>query len=716
RVAYTLGLEGPAITVDTACSSSLVAIHLAAQALRRGECSMALAGGATVMATPDTFIEFSRQRALSADGRCKAFAAAADGTGWGEGIGLVLLERLSQARRNGHAVLAVLRGSAVNQDGASNGLTAPNAPSQERVIRAALASGGLSAADVDAVEAHGTGTRLGDPIEAEALLATYGQGRSGEPLWLGSLKSNIGHTQGAAGVAGVIKTVMAMREGVLPRTLHVDEPSPHVDWSAGAVELLVEQRDWPDTGRPRRAAVSAFGASGTNAHLVLEQAPPVAPQPPTPVVLPACLPLVVSGRGGAGLRAQAVRLAAHLEERLVAEGEVAPVLVDTAYSLATSRASLVDRAVVVAAGGGEAVAGLGVVAGSGSGSGSGLGLGSVVVGRADVCGGVVFVFPGQGAQWVGMGAELYESVPVFAEALRACAGVIDPLVGWDLLGVVRGDVGAPSLDRVDVVQPVSFAVMVALARLWESVGVVPGAVVGHSQGEVAAACVAGVLSLEDAARVVVVRSGLIARHLVGRGSMVTVMAPVERVEGLLSAYAGRLWLAAVNGPESVTVAGDADALTDFERQLSREGILRWRLPGVEFAGHSGHVEEIRAQLVEGLADVAPRAGAVGMWSTVQGQRVDGSVLDGGYWFRNLREPVRFADAIRGLAEEGFGAFIEVSPHPVLTTSIYDLVQGDEDTSRALVTGTLRRDDGGLRRLLCSLAEVHVRGVDVDWTV
>ncbi|CAM5726062.1 Polyketide-type polyunsaturated fatty acid synthase PfaA OS=Streptomyces glaucescens OX=1907 GN=SGLAU_07210 PE=4 SV=1 [Streptomyces glaucescens] len=461
RVAYTLGLEGPAVTVDTACSSSLVALHLAVQALRSGECTLALAGGVNVMATSMAFVEFSRQRGLSPDGRCKSFSDDADGTGWAEGVGMLVLERLSDARRNGHQVLAVVRGSAVNQDGASNGLTAPNGPSQQRVIRAALANAGLSAGEVDAVEAHGTGTTLGDPIEAQALIATYGKDRERErPLWLGSLKSNIGHAQAAAGVAGVIKMVEAMRHGVLPRTLHVGEPSSKVDWSAGAVELLTEAREWPSADdRPRRAGVSSFGVSGTNAHVILEQAPEA--QPPA-VVEPVAVPWILSARSAEALREQAAKLLARLGE----QPEFSPV--NVGFTLA-GRARFEHRAVVVGRDRDGLLAGLADVnAGSGSG------------------GRVVFVFPGQGAQWAGMGVELLDSAPVFAERFAECAKALAEFVGWDAEAVLRGAPGAPSLERVDVVQPLSWAVMVSLAAVWRSYGVEPAAVVGHSQGEIAA--------------------------------------------------------------------------------------------------------------------------------------------------------------------------------------------------------------------------------------
>ncbi|MGW7319932.1 type I polyketide synthase, partial [Streptomyces sp. NPDC054865] len=483
RLSYTFGLEGPAVTVDTACSASLVALHLAVQALRAGECSLAVAGGVHVMSTPGLFVEFSKQRGLSTDGRCKAFAANADGFGPAEGVGVLLLERLSDARKNGRPVLAVVRGSAINQDGASNGLTAPNGPSQQRVIRQALTNARLSTDQVDVVEAHGTGTSLGDPIEAQALIATYGQDRpEGQPLLLGSVKSNIGHTQAAAGVAGVIKMVLAMRHGVLPRTLHADEPSPHVDWQSGAVELLTQRTTWPETGHPRRAGVSSFGFSGTNAHVIVEQAPApvsvleVEAEAVAPASVLSVVPWVLSGRSAAALRGQAERLAGWLP------GVPGVDPVDVGWSLVSSRAGLEHRAVVL----GDHVAGVGAVA-SGA-MAAGVVTGSVVGGKT------AFVFPGQGSQWVGMAAGLLDSSAVFAARVDECAKALELFTDWSLTDVLRGVEDAPSLDRVDVVQPALFAVMVSLAEVWRAAGVRPGAVIGHSQGEIAAACVAGILS------------------------------------------------------------------------------------------------------------------------------------------------------------------------------------------------------------------------------
>ncbi len=730
RVAYTFGLEGPAVTVDTACSSSLVALHLACGALRSGECSLALAGGVTVMSTPDMFVQFSRQRGLAPDGRCKSFADAADGAGFSEGVGVLLLERLSDAERNGHRVLGVVRGSAVNQDGASNGLTAPNGPSQQRVIVQALANARLVASDVDVVEAHGTGTTLGDPIEAQALLATYGQERD-RPLWLGSVKSNIGHTQAAAGVAGIIKMVKALEHGVLPPTLHIDQPSTQVDWSAGAVSLLTEEVSWPKNGDPRRAGISSFGISGTNAHVIIEEAPV------SDLVVPAAgidahgddgvvsgaglvgggdvsggllggggvlgvVPWVLSGKGVSALRGQAGRLLEHLR------ADPGFVVGDVGFSLAVGRSVFERRAVVV---GSEREGLLGALGALSAGeSAAGVIEGGPLV---DVGEGVVFCFPGQGSQWGGMAVELLDSSLVFAERMRECAVALEPYVDWSLEDVLRGVGGAPGLDRLDVVQPALFAVMVSLAGLWRACGVEPAMVVGHSQGEIAAAYIAGGLSLEDAALVVALRSRALA-SLAGRGGMVSVALGVRELEGRLECWEGRVSLAAVNGPSSVVVSGESDALNGFLVACESDGVRARRIP-VDYASHSRQIEEIREELLAACAPITPRSGGVPFYSTVTGGLLDTSELDGEYWYRNLRETVRFEEVTGALLARGHRVFVEVSPHPVLTVGVQETVDGVfGDPGEVLVSGSLRRDDGGVRRFVSSLAEVWVRGVGVDW--
>ncbi|WP_433532734.1 SDR family NAD(P)-dependent oxidoreductase [Micromonospora sp. CA-263727] len=681
RISYTLGLEGPAVTVDTACSSSLVALHLAAQALRRDECALALVGGVAVMATPGGFVEFSRQRGMARDGRCKAFADAADGTGWGEGAGVLVVERLSDARRNNHKILALVRGSAVNQDGASNGLTAPNGPSQERVIRSALAAARLSTADVDAVEAHGTGTTLGDPIEAEALLAAYGRDREpGRPLWLGSLKSNIGHTQAAAGVAGVIKMVMALRHGLLPRTLHVDRPTSQVDWSAGAVSLLTESRDWPRNGRPRRAGISSFGISGTNAHVILEEAPVETPAPPPePAGHP--VPWALSARSAHSLRTAAGRLRDHALAHRPSPSGVGATLV-------AARSALTHRAVALG------LPALDALAVGGPSPVLVEGVAHRAVRRP------AFVFPGQGSQWVGMASELRAQSAVFRDRFAECERALAPFVDWRLSEVVDDEV---ALGRVDVVQPVLWAVMVSLAEVWSSFGVKPSVVVGHSQGEVAAACVAGLLSLDDGARIVASRSALVASKLAGRGGMVSVSASREEVESWLVG----LSVAAVNGPSSLVVAGD-DRLLDALLARCEQAGVRARRIAVDYASHSVDVETIETDLRAALAGIVPTVGGVPFFSTVTGRFE--SVVDADYWYRNLRQPVGFAAAVQVLVADGVDGFVEVSAHPVLTTAIEDTVEG-----AAVVVGTLRRDEGGLQRLYLSLGEAWTRGLPVDFT-
>ncbi|MFF4484641.1 type I polyketide synthase, partial [Streptomyces sp. NPDC001520] len=698
RVSYALGFEGPAVTVDTACSSSLVALHLAAQALRSGECSTALAGGVTVMAGPDAFIEFSRQRGLAPDGRSKSFAASADGTGWAEGAGVVLVERLSDAQRLGHRVLAVVRGSAVNQDGASNGLTAPNGPSQQRVIRRALAVAGLVASDVDVVEAHGTGTALGDPIEAQAVLATYGQGRD-RPLLMGSLKSNIGHAQAAAGVAGVIKTVMAMRHGVAPRTLHVDEPSPQVDWSAGAVELLTEERVWPEVGRPRRAGVSAFGVSGTNAHVILEQ-PSDVPEPASPAPqLPGGLALLpVSARGEGALRAQAQRLLSFLDQRPDQD------LGEFAVALGCGRAGLSDRAVVVAGDRGEALAGLGaVVRGE---SAVGVVSGSVVRGRLGV------LFAGQGCQRVGMGRGLYEVFPVFRDAFDAVCDALDRELGaggvsGSVRDVVFGD--GELLGRTVFAQAGLFAVEVGLFRLVESWGVVVDVVGGHSVGEVTAAHVAGVLSLEDAVVLVAAR-GRLMEALPEGGVMVAVGAGEGEVRSLLVPGVD---IAAVNGPAAVVLSGDEEPVLRVAQELSGRGCRTRRLT-VSHAFHSARMEPMLEEFREAIADVSFAAPVIPLVSNVTGALVDAEVVCAPeYWVEHVRSAVRFADGVRALADYGVSTYLELAPDAVLSATVGDCLP-EESAEESVVVPSLRREGDEPRALLSAVAQLHVAGVRIDF--
>ncbi len=720
RVAYTFGLEGPAVSIDTACSSSLVAIHLACQALRAGECDLALAGGVTVMATPGVFVVFSRQRGLSPDGRCKSFGAGADGAGFSEGLGLLLLERLSVARRNGHRVLGLVRSSAVNQDGASNGPTAPSGPSQERVIRSALAAAGLSVGDVDVVEAHGTGTTLGDPIEAQALLATYGQGREGAPLWLGSVKSNLGHTQAAAGVAGVIKMVQAMRHGVLPKTLHAADASPHVDWSEGEVRLLSEQAPWERNGAPRRAGVSSFGVSGTNAHVILEEAPELERASPDvdgdpradalgveeeapPVADLGVLPFVVSGSGWDALRAQAGRVAE------LVRGEPGVELGGVAGALALDRGRLSHRGVVVAGERGVLLEGLGA-----------LERGEVFDGLVSgVAGGrrrVAFLFSGQGSQWVGMGDGLWDVFPVFAEQMQACVDAFAPFLDFSLEDVLRGGEGAASLERVDVVQPALFSMMVSMAALWRSFGVEPSVVVGHSQGEIAAACVAGAMSLDDAARVVASRAGAVAEVLSGRGGMVSVSLSAERVVADLERWGGRVSLAVVNGPSSVVVSGEPDALGELLVGYGEQGVRARAIP-VDYASHSAQVEMIRERLLGELSSIVPRSAEVPFYSTTTGGLFDTAGVDGEYWYENLRRTVHFHEATQALLDESTSVFVEMSPHPVLTVAVEETFEDRGlDRGAAVAIGSLRRGEGGRERFLVSLSEAFVNGVDVDWGV
>ncbi|GLY39327.1 hypothetical protein Amsp01_053510 [Amycolatopsis sp. NBRC 101858] len=676
RISYVLGLEGPAVTVDTACSSSLVALHWAAHALREGECDLALAGGVTVMTTPGAFIGFSRQQGLAADGRCKAFADGADGTGWGEGAGVVLLERLSDARRHGHPVLAIVAGSAINSDGASNGLTAPNGPSQQRVIRAALADAGLSPSDVDAVEAHGTGTALGDPIEAQALLATYGRDRR-TPLWLGSIKSNLGHTQAAAGVAGVIKMALALRNGVLPKTLHVEQPTSRVDWSAGDVRVLTEPVSWPENGRVRHAGVSAFGVSGTNAHVLLA-APPAEEALPQNETTPAVIPWVLSGRSEAALRAQAARLAG-------LDGDPAGI----GLALATTRSAFEHRAVLV---GDAAELAEGVRA---------LARGEDTCVRGTVTEGLTaFLFTGQGAQRVGMGHDLYERFQAYANAFDEICAEFDRHLDRPLKTVIAS---GEALDETAYTQPALFAVEVALFRLLESWGVTPDHLAGHSIGELAAAHVAGVFSLADAAELVAAR-GRLMQALPGGGAMVAVQATEDEVTPLLT---GAVSLAAVNGPDAVVVSGEEGAAGEIERHFAALGRRTRRLT-VSHAFHSPLMDPMLAEFAQVAARITYARPHLPIISTVTGRSVTDELTTADYWVRQVREPVRFATAVAALADAGTTRFLELGPHGVLAAMTEECLPG------ATAASLLRKDRDEVRTALAAVATVYVRGARAAW--
>ncbi|MCP2256098.1 Acyl transferase domain-containing protein, partial [Prauserella aidingensis] len=678
RVAYTMGLQGPTLTVDTACSSSLVALHLAASALRQDECRFALAGGVTVMSNAGSFVEFSRAGGLSGDGRCKSFAEGADGTGFGEGVGVLLLEKLSDARRAGHRVLAVLRGSSVNSDGASSGLTAPNGASQQRVIRQALANARLEPSDVDMIEAHGTGTPLGDPIEAGAVIATYGQDRD-RPVYLGSIKSNIGHTQAAAGVSGVIKAIMAVRNAAMPRSLHLETPTSQVDWDGGEVSLLTETRDWPEVDRPRRAAVSSFGISGTNAHVVVEQAPDdqaddaadgadaatdggdggdEEDSPAAAYDGPTVWPL--AARNEDALRVQADRL----RGAVAANPEWTPV--DVGHSLATTRTAFEHRAVVVGSTRDELLAGL-----------------DAVTPTTATRGRTAFAFTGQGSQRVGMGRDLAAAFPVFAEAWDEIVALLPEPVQQ----VLTED--QSRLDETEFAQPAIFAFEIALVRLFESWGVRPDVVIGHSVGEIAAAHVAGVLTLADAAALVVERARLMG-SVTARGAMAVVGLPEDEIT-----LPNGVEIAAVNAVDSTVVSGDEDAVLALVEECTARGVRATRLT-VSHAFHSAHMDEAVQPLAAFVAEL-PRSAPLVDFVTVAGP---GGPHDADYWLHNLRDTVRFAE---GAARLDAARVVEIGPDAALTP----VLEGCAPSQH--------RDRDEVHTVLRALAHVHATGGDVDWT-
>ncbi|MFF8507419.1 type I polyketide synthase [Streptomyces sp. NPDC015492] len=723
RISYFLGLEGPSMTVETACSSSLVALHLAVQALRREECEFALAGGVAVLANPAAYVEFARQRGLAPDGRCKAFDGAADGTGWAEGVGVLVVERLSDAVRKGHRVLAVVRGTAVNQDGASSGLSVPNGPSQQRVIRRALADARLEAGQIDAVEAHGTGTRLGDPIEAQALLDTYGEERSPErPLWVGSLKSNFGHAQAAAGVGGVIKTVMALRHGLLPRTLHVTSPTRHVDWGDGQVRLLTEPVDWPRTGAPRRAAVSAFGVSGTNGHIILEEAPP--PTRPEAVRQagerrPVLVPWTLSGRTRPALCRQAARLAAHLEQH----PDLDPL--DVGFSLATTRTHFEHRAVLLADAateGGSRADALGALRAIAEDRDPGGAVRDTARGE----GRIAFLFSGQGSQRPGMAEQLYAQYPAFARELDTIATHLDAHLDRPLATVMFAPAGtaeAALLDGTQYAQAALFAVEVALFRLFEGWGLRPDVLLGHSVGELAAAHVAGVFGPADACALVAAR-GRLMQELPAGGAMLSVRAAEHEVRELIAGQEDRIAVAAVNGPRSVVVSGDEDAVSALAEELTEYGVRTKRL-NVSHAFHSPRLDSMLETFRRVAETVEYREPTLDVISGLTGRPADaGELATADYWVRQARETVRFHDGVRAAHARGVSTFVELGPDGVLCGLALETLAEETDgeaaaetpgRARAALVPVMRRERPEGSTLLTALATAHARGAEVDWS-
>jgi acyl transferase domain-containing protein/pimeloyl-ACP methyl ester carboxylesterase len=689
RVAYALGLQGPAITLDTACSSSLVAIHLACQALRRRECDRALAGGVTVFSTPEPFLVFSRLKALSPSGRCRAFSATADGAGWGEGAGMLMLERLSDAVANGRPVLAVIRGSAINQDGRSQGLTAPNGPAQQKLIGEALAAAGITAAEVDAVDAHGTGTMLGDPIEAQALLATYGQAHTREqPLWLGSLKSNVGHTQAAAGVGSIIKMVEAMRHGLLPQTLHASEPTPHVDWSDGTIQLLTAPVQWNVRHQLRRAAVSSFGISGTNAHVIIEERPPVEVSRSSTALNPGYIPLLLSGKTVTATQAQAAMLASYLGNHPESH------LVDVAYSLATTRSHFDYRAVMVTS---VADTALRALAES---------VDTIAVKRKPK---LAVLFTGQGSQRVGMGRWLLDTYPEYRSAFDAACSHIDRMLGRSLQSVIFAE-DSTLLDQTAFTQPALFTLEVALYRLFESWGVRPDILMGHSVGELAAAHVAGILTLEDACTLVVAR-GRLMQELPKGGAMVSVQAPEDEVLRLLPGDGG-VSIAAVNGRMSTVLSGDELPVLALAGQFERQGRKTTRLT-VSHAFHSHRMDEMLDAFRKVVSSLRFAPPMIPIASNVTGRLETTGMLDPEYWVRQVRGTVRFCDGVRELEAQGVSMTLELGPQGILTSMATGCLSSTGEKDIAMISA-LRRDRPEAESIALAVGALHCHGHSVGW--
>ncbi|WP_437970633.1 SDR family NAD(P)-dependent oxidoreductase [Sorangium sp. So ce260] len=701
RLSYALGLQGPSAAVDTACSSSLVAVHLACRSLRAFECNVAVAGGVQLMLAPLMYVYLARAHALAPDGRCKTFSAEANGYGRGEGCGMVVLKRLSDARRDGDRILAVIRGSAVNNDGHSSGLTVPNGKAQQAVIRQALSNARLSPGDIDYVEAHGTGTPLGDPIEVEALAAVYGAGRPAErPLRLGAVKTNIGHLEAAAGIAGLMKVVLALQHGELPAHLHASTLNPRIPWAELPVEVTTTAVAWRGEGRRRRAGVSSFGMSGTNAHVLLEEAPDDVEEAPATGDLLTLVPL--SARTPEALSAMADAYGRFLRRGLAEEGAC---LRDVAYTASVRRSHHEHRLVVLGSSREELAASLDAFA-------RGEARPGVVRGRtaSAVQPKIAFVFSGWGSQWTGMGLSLVGEEPVFREAMEACDAAARREAGFSLLAELRSEGGPLALGRVDVVQPVLFAISVALTALWRSWGVEPDAIVGHSMGEVAAACAAGALTLEDGARIICHRSRLLSR-LSGKGAMAVVELPLAQAEEAIRGHERRLAVAVSNSRRSTVLSGEPAAMDELLAQLERAQVFVRRVR-TDGAGHSPQVDPLMDELREALAGLSPATASVPMHSTVSGKVCEGPELGAEYWAQNMRSPVLFSQAVERLIESDHTMFLEISPHPVLLHSVEESLRDRRRDGLALAS--LRRAQDARRSLLESLGALHAHGHPVDW--
>ncbi|MGW2649899.1 type I polyketide synthase [Streptomyces sp. NPDC001393] len=706
RISGLLDVRGMSFCADSGQSSSLVSLALTCDRIRSGAVDMAIAGGVHLIADPEAGAGLANLGALSPDGRCFPFDERANGFIRGEGGAFVLLKRLDLAVADGDHIYAVVRGWGVGSGGASSRMPDPSPTGQAAAVLSALRRAAIAFDGVDYVEAHGTGTRLGDPAEIAGLREVFREAGRSRPLVIGSVKANVGHLEPAAGIAGFVKAALCVDRAELVPQPGFRSPNPAIADFEEDFDVPRAARPWPDEpGRPRRAGVSSVGMGGTNVHVILEQAPesrtepPATDEAPVPASVSGVVPWVLSARSEPALREQAARL----RELVTADASLSAT--DVGHSLVSTRSSFEHRAVVLGGDRAEALAGLDLVAAGGDAARAVRG---VATGPA---GPVVFVFPGQGSQWLGMGRQLYAESPVFAHAIDTCARALDPWLDFSLLDLITGAESAPSLERGDaVVQPALFAMMVSLARLWRSLGVVPDAVVGHSQGEIAAACAAGALSLEDAARVVALRSRALTA-LAGLGGLNAVAAPLAWVEDRLGRWSGRLSVAAVNGPASVVIAGDLQALEEFAALAAGDGV-RVRRVRIEYASHSHQVERIRDQVLEAAAGITPRQTAVEFHSTVTAGPLDTRRLDASYWYDNLRSTVRFGEVVQNLMRERGGVFVEVSPHPVLQVAMEEAA--DALASPPAVVSTLSRHDGSLGKVLTSLAELHVRGVPVDW--